>query len=255
MNEYWEYWKSTRNFTLHLHIFEANLIPTPAAGKAENFEFYVVVHQKIDRQGTKQKTFPQKSLKPSWNQHLEFRDVNYKDELYLEIKRIGGKGAFHNEVIGAKDLEVRWLLDHLSSTEGNIHQLKQYQQLQEQQINAYKNNEKHMFDENGIPCKRASAFEVIGNKPSSSSHAVDKGGNVDSSGGGDYHTSAPPVNLPIVGAPIYPIEFKGEKYDGTILMGISTNPCIPVLSNDVMEGQTSNWNVATSGNFSCAVLP
>lgn len=47
MNENWEYWKSTRNYTLWLHLFEANLIPTSAAGKTDNFEYYVVVYHKM----------------------------------------------------------------------------------------------------------------------------------------------------------------------------------------------------------------
>ena len=48
---------------------------------------YVVVFLTRDREGSKQKTSVQKrSLTPVWNQSLVFNDLDYNDELRVEIK-------------------------------------------------------------------------------------------------------------------------------------------------------------------------
>mmetsp|Transcript_37519 Transcript_37519/g.48549 ORF Transcript_37519/g.48549 Transcript_37519/m.48549 type:complete len:108 (-) Transcript_37519:427-750(-) len=107
-----------------------------------------------------------------------------------------------------------------------------------------------MKDSNQRDSKRISAFEVIGNKSHEVSTSQDQ-----EQRKGDVQITSERINYPLLGSPIYPIEFNSEKYNGTILIGISITPSVPILSNDVLEGQTSNWNVATLGNFSCAILP
>jgi len=109
------------SFNVTLNVFEASLIPSDIDDKElrrwDSFDYYIVAHvsSQKDRDATKQKTAPQHSLHPVWNQSLEFRSVGVGDCLRLEVKR---NRLGSNELLcRTDDLSVRFLLTHLGAAD------------------------------------------------------------------------------------------------------------------------------------------
>ena len=117
MHELWGKWVDGGSFNVTLNVFEASLIPSDIDDKElrrwDSFDYYIVAHvsSQKDRDATKQKTAPQHSLHPVWNQvsagsilnsiinyrsqlifqfairqSLEFRSVGVGDCLRLEVR-------------------------------------------------------------------------------------------------------------------------------------------------------------------------
>lgn len=173
------------------------------------------------------------------------------------------------QLIASQDLPVKWLLDNLTAGEGNKEYLEQvHMKAKSEMIAATK--------------KRSATDSIVSNM-----NDILNNPNATSGGSGQPHTSSiisggggdssilgseeddilPRINLPQLGSPIRPIEFHSEKYNGTILLGLTSLPPIPVITRNNQETPTTsslqvnnqeelcNYEVANMGNFSCAILP
>jgi hypothetical protein len=165
-----------------------------------------------------------------------------------------------HKVIAVKELPVKWLLENLSATEGN-------RQVLEQQ---YSNSRKDKFNALTKVAQDHNLVQSMNNmlnNPTTTTTTANTNNNTNNTTEVNHHTTIaaavegedeflPRLNLPPVGYPIAPLEFKSEKYEGTLLIGLSSLPSVPVISKDSMSGAiSSKYEVANLGNFSCAILP
>lgn len=132
-------------------------------------------------------------------------------------------------MIATQDLPVKWLLENLASTEGNVKKIE----LEHKKRNT----------------SSKAQLQYMNTLINNTSSQDGEGGDVI-----EEEDILPRVTLPQMGAPITPIEFKSEKYNGNLTIGLSSFPAIPMVSKDG-DDITSNYQVANLGNFSCVVLP
>lgn len=87
-SNYWESWQSSKQYSLQINIYNANIeVEMGSALKSNPVDSYLVVFLSKDRNNSKKKTSVcKKSFSPAWHECVVFTGLDINERLTIELK-------------------------------------------------------------------------------------------------------------------------------------------------------------------------